>query len=335
MQTNRPTFKEVQRIHQLFSTFDHYGPCSITEKNLEDLIENSTPQKETQKGSPVKTNQNKNTDKETASPKQDHLKKRKENQKKPKKEKPSPRVLNAFEIQWNKLHKSIIDGKQEILTTFLIPADLDNSDNVDTDERKLRFAFLINGYLDFISPDLEETLLHAASKQNNNEAIHCLLECGADPCVSNKQGKVPYELATTKKPRDEFRKYMANHPDKYDYQKAKIPSPLTAELEQEQQRKAAEKKKQQQKARREKQKAKKAIERQEKRAEKEQKSFESLSDREKRAVMAERRFASQLSSSLKCSNCKNPLDEKKAFDRFEFKYCSIDCVQAHKKVIGK
>ena len=78
-----------------------------------------------------------------------------------------------------------MDGKQEILITFLTPPDLENSDDnvVDTDERKLRFAFLVNGYLDFVSPDFEESLLHAASKQNNSEAIHCLLECEADPCL--------------------------------------------------------------------------------------------------------------------------------------------------------
>ena len=110
MFNNKPFNKKLYSLHdtlepQLLELIPTHllaisilGPCSITEKNLEDLIENSTSQKQTQNGSPVKANQHKNTDKkslETASPKQDHLKKRKDNPKKPKKEKPPARVLNG------------------------------------------------------------------------------------------------------------------------------------------------------------------------------------------------------------------------------------------------
>ena len=43
--------------------------------------------------------------------------------------------------------------------------------------------------------------------------------------------------------RDAFRRFMAQHPSSYDYSAAKIPSPLTEEMERERKEKMAEKKK--------------------------------------------------------------------------------------------
>ncbi|XP_057293039.1 ankyrin repeat and zinc finger domain-containing protein 1-like isoform X2 [Hydractinia symbiolongicarpus] len=180
-----------------------------------------------------------------------------------------------------------------------------------------------------------DTLLHRAAKSRSKEIISLLLQNGCDPCERNKEGKVPYDVAADKSTRNEFRRFMAKYPEKYDYKKAKIPSPLSEEQEDEQRRKNAEKKKSQNKARKDKLKAKKAEEMQQILVEKEQKAFEGLSDREKRAVMAERRFASQLTNSLRCSNCRKEISEKEAFERYEYKYCSTDCVHSHKMLIGK
>lgn len=43
--------------------------------------------------------------------------------------------------------------------------------------------------------------------------------------------------------RDAFRRFMAQHPASYDYSAAKVPSPLTEEMERERKEKMAEKKK--------------------------------------------------------------------------------------------
>ena len=104
------------------------------------------------------------------------------------------------------------------------------------------------------------------------------------------------------------------------------------------------KKRQQNKARKQRQKAKKAEEYKEKESEREKKreedeaakeaaEFAKLSVREKCALMAERRMADQFAK--KCSNCKVSLDNIVPFERFEYKYCSTDCVHQHKHVIGK
>ena len=53
----------------------------------------------------------------------------------------------------------------------------------DAEESKLRMGFLTSNYLNFCSPDFEETLLHAAVKQNNTELITVLLMTDADPAI--------------------------------------------------------------------------------------------------------------------------------------------------------
>ena len=52
-----------------------------------------------------------------------------------------------------------------------------------------------------------------------------------------------YAVAKDKAVRDAFRRFMAQHPSSYDYGAAKVPSPLTEEMERERKEKLAEKKK--------------------------------------------------------------------------------------------
>ena len=59
------------------------------------------------------------------------------------------------------------------------------------------------------------------------------------------RGKVPYLWAAHnghKNTADEFRRWMAKFPDKWDWKAAAVPSPLTEEMEEKQAAKAAEKK---------------------------------------------------------------------------------------------
>ena len=61
-------------------------------------------------------------------------------------------------------------------------------------------------------------------------------------------------MAKDKNVRDAFRRFMAQHPTSYDYGAAKVPSPLTEEMERERKEKMAEKKKAQKKAKKQKEK---------------------------------------------------------------------------------
>lgn len=199
-----------------------------------------------------------------------------------------------------------------------------------------------------------ETALHAAARQGSADIVMDLLKAGCDPSTLNASNQPPYTVTKSKEVRDNFRRFMAEFPDKYNYSAAKIPSPLTAEMEKQQEEKKAErarKEKARQKAR---QKAKKAAEEQEKKEQekKEQelkakskpktKAEQQAEAREQRAAAALARLqkTSGASPSAKpkdgvCANCEAVLIPKKFLERYEYKYCSIDCLQEHKTVIGK
>ncbi|RVE58082.1 hypothetical protein OJAV_G00205640 [Oryzias javanicus] len=155
------------------------------------------------------------------------------------------------------------------------------------------------------------TLLHVAAAAAQKEAVKLLLESGADPSCRDNRGQTPYIVSPDKDTRNVFRKYMGENPDKYDYRKAQVPGPLTAETES----KKAEKKK-----------AQKA---QKKQREKEQKE---------RALAAERRLAEQaaaagggISNVKRCWSCGESLLGKVPFHYQEFAFCTPRCLQAHRK----
>ena len=67
----------------------------------------------------------------------------------------------------------------------------------------------------------------------------------------NTHDKVPYMISRDKVTRDSFRRFMNQYPDMYDYTVAKIPSPLSEEMELVRKEKKTEKKKAQRKAQKE------------------------------------------------------------------------------------
>ncbi|KAK9068270.1 hypothetical protein SSX86_012381 [Deinandra increscens subsp. villosa] len=83
--------------------------------------------------------------------------------------------------------------------------------------------------------------LHAAAKAGNEEKVLELLEQGCDPCVIDERGRTAYRLAAGKEVRNAFRRFMALNLDKWDWQAAKVPSPLTKEMEESQNAKQADK----------------------------------------------------------------------------------------------
>ncbi|KAF4796902.1 ankyrin repeat and zinc finger domain containing 1 [Turdus rufiventris] len=121
------------------------------------------------------------------------------------------------------------------------------------------------------------TLLHVAARAGKAEAVCLLLEAGADPALRDRQERTPYCVSADRPTRNAFRKFMVDHPDKYDYSRAKVPGPLTQEME----AKKLEKKRAQKVQRKQREQAQRE---QQQRWEQEQEKkqwFAALSDREK------------------------------------------------------
>ncbi|PWA51021.1 Ankyrin repeat-containing protein [Artemisia annua] len=83
--------------------------------------------------------------------------------------------------------------------------------------------------------------LHEAARAGNAEKVLELLEQGFDPCIIDESGRTAYRLAAEKEVRNTFRRFMALNPDKWDWLAAKVPSPLTKEMEESQNAKQANK----------------------------------------------------------------------------------------------
>jgi len=81
-----------------------------------------------------------------------------------------------------------------------------------------------------------------ASSLGHHDIIEYLLDQGTNPTIISTKNMTPYDLAKDKETRNVFRRYMAEHMDKWDWNIAHVPSPLTKEMEEEQQRKQKEKK---------------------------------------------------------------------------------------------
>ncbi|XP_077072401.1 tRNA endonuclease ANKZF1 isoform X2 [Siphateles boraxobius] len=178
------------------------------------------------------------------------------------------------------------------------------------------------------------TLLHVASAAGQKSVINLLMDAGSDPANKDKKGQTPYVVAPEKDTRNTFRKYMAEHPHKYDYTKAQVPGPLTEEIES----KKAEKKKAQKAARKQREKEQKEEKLQKQQEEEEKRRFTALSDREKRALAAERRLAEHVATTgvtlttiRRCFQCGESLLGKIPFEYLDFSFCTPRCVQAHRK----
>ncbi|KAM9484640.1 tRNA endonuclease ANKZF1 isoform 1-T3 [Salvelinus alpinus] len=178
------------------------------------------------------------------------------------------------------------------------------------------------------------TLLHVASAAGQKGVAKLLMDAGSDPTCKDQTGQTPYIVAPDKDTRNMFRKYMADHPDKYNYSKALVPGPLTAELES----KKTEKKKAQKAAKKTREKEQREQRKKLEMEAEEKKKFASLSDREKRAQAAEKRLAEHkastggdLSNTRRCWQCGESLVGKVPFQYLDFSFCTPRCVQEHRK----
>ncbi|KAM6070409.1 tRNA endonuclease ANKZF1 isoform 2-T2 [Chlamydotis macqueenii] len=178
------------------------------------------------------------------------------------------------------------------------------------------------------------TLLHVAARAGKAEAVCLLLEAGADPALRDSQDRTPYCVSADKPTRNAFRKFMVDHPDKYDYNRAKVPGPLTQEME----AKKLEKKRAQKAQRKQREQAQREERQRWEKEQGEKQWFAALSDREKRALAAERRLAAQLQDTgitlaniSRCWHCGESLLGRIPFHYLDFSFCSTVCLQTHRR----
>ncbi|NXS67266.1 ANKZ1 protein, partial [Pandion haliaetus] len=177
------------------------------------------------------------------------------------------------------------------------------------------------------------TLLHVAAQAGKAEAVCLLLEAGADPALRDRQDRTPYCVSADKPTRNAFRKFMVDHPDKYDYSRAKVPGPLTQEME----AKKLEKKRMQKARRKQREQAQQEERQRWEQEQGEKQRFAALSDREKRALAAEQRLAAQrqdtgttLANVSRCWHCGESLLGRIPFHYLDFSFCSTACLQTHR-----
>ncbi|XP_033843300.1 ankyrin repeat and zinc finger domain-containing protein 1 [Periophthalmus magnuspinnatus] len=226
-----------------------------------------------------------------------------------------------------------VDGLQRLLNDPKPVEKMGTAEETETSNVKTPLIFL-NKPIDSSG----FTLLHVASTAAQKEVVKCLLDIGADPACRDNKGQTPYNVAPEKDTRNVFRKFMGENPDKYDYSKAQIPGPLTAEIES----KKLEKKKAQKAQKKQREKEQKEEKKKQEMEAEEKKRFAALSDREKRALAAERRLAEQaaatgvsISNAKRCWMCGESLLGKIPFQYLDFTFCSPRCVQQHRKANAK
>ncbi|TDH70724.1 hypothetical protein CCR75_008289 [Bremia lactucae] len=154
------------------------------------------------------------------------------------------------------------------------------------------------------------TALHHAAANNLVLMVEYLLQHGADPALLDLHNRPPYYLCSIKETRNTFRRYMGKHPDAWDYKMAQIPEGLTAEMEQRKSEKEAEKRK---------------------RA-KDRKKQQKKEAAEQRRIEAERQeeLDRKIAMGMSCGFC-SKYAGKSPLTRLEYKYCSTDCVNSHKR----
>jgi len=159
------------------------------------------------------------------------------------------------------------------------------------------------------------TLLHAAAASGNFDLIAHLLSSGASPEAVDLRERPPYFLASDRKTRDAFRRARASLPTRWDWEKAGVPSALSAEDEERKKAKEREKRKRQ-KERRKQQKANaKAAE---------PEHCVADEDKKKRDASAQGKDA-ETCDHCKCSFTSSP------FFALDKMFCSTDCVRSHRR----
>ncbi|XP_010138184.1 PREDICTED: ankyrin repeat and zinc finger domain-containing protein 1 [Buceros rhinoceros silvestris] len=177
------------------------------------------------------------------------------------------------------------------------------------------------------------TLLHVAARAGKDKAVLLLLEAGADPALRDRQDRTPYCISADKPTRNAFRKFMVDHPDKYAYSRAKVPGPLTQEME----AKKLEKKRAQKAQRKQREQAQREERQRWEQEQREKQQFAALSDRENQqfAALSDREKLQPTPTTLanisRCWHCGESLLGRVPFHYLDFSFCSTACLQTHRR----
>ncbi|KAF1330234.1 Ankyrin repeat protein, partial [Globisporangium splendens] len=154
------------------------------------------------------------------------------------------------------------------------------------------------------------TALHHASASDSVPLVTYFLDNGANPSLLDLRSRPPYFLCNTKETRNAFRRFLADHPDAWDYTASQIPTALTSEMEQKKKEKEAEKRR-----------------RAKERKKQQKKDAAEVEQRERVRQEEEER---QIAAGKACDCC-GKYAGKTPFLRLEYKYCSTECVNVHKR----
>ncbi|XP_072324503.1 tRNA endonuclease ANKZF1-like isoform X2 [Scyliorhinus torazame] len=176
------------------------------------------------------------------------------------------------------------------------------------------------------------TLLHVAAAAGQPDVLRLLMDAGSDPAIRDKRGRPAYAVSANKETRNAFRRYTADHPERYNYTQAQISAPLSSEIE----FKKAEKKRAQKMAKKLREREVKAQRKQMEKEEIEKNKFSTMSEREKRALAAEMRYAQQLANNgtnniRRCWLCGESLMDRVPFEYLDYAFCTTRCLQEHRK----
>lgn len=154
------------------------------------------------------------------------------------------------------------------------------------------------------------TALHYAAANDAAPIVTFLLEHGANPSLLDLRSRPAYALCSAKETRNAFRRFLAEHPDAWDYTASQIPTALTTEMEQKKKDKEAEKR------------------RRAKERKKQQKR--EAADAQARETAQREEAERQAAVGKACDAC-GKFAGKSPLLRLEYKYCSSECVLAHKR----
>lgn len=338
--TRRPTFKEVKDVNGKLGTIYSGVQCPIPQPKTQSHTVKTHTQTDTQSHidttrSYVETvtslknsSQNSILDSENDEIKETSM----DIQKSTKRRKKKMTHTNEADPVVKQLHELTGKGDVDALVKFLEDSGCKSfcSDQSDEDKGTMNIVNINCLYEG-------NTALHLASVTGHVDILNVLLMYGADPTIKNTHDKVPYMISRDKVTRDSFRRFMNQYPDMYDYTVAKIPSPLSEEMELVRKEKKTEKKKAQRKAQKERKKEKAQEDALQRTELERQKMVQNLSDRERRALAAEKRMANQLPDIKDvtkydtCCWCGSSLCGVVPFEKLHYKYCKIECVREHRK----
>lgn len=232
---------------------------------------------------------------------------------------------------------------EQILNNFKSQPNTESNNQISLEKLLNKRLNNVNGF----------TLLHLVGQKGNTECIWQLLLNGANPALPDltKQRRLPYFVASNKQTRDQYRRFMNDFPDRFDYSAAKIASPLSVDKLNEKLEKEKERKRNQRKLKKQREALTKNKEKEIEAELAERKRFLELSDAEKRKLLVDRNFLNILPVSQKeenqaktssaptpdklkkisrCWFCGLDMSTSEPFEYFDYKFCSTKCLKSHR-----